>query len=152
MMQSLATGASFLAVVLLGITAGALLAEASVLVPFWRSQPPRSFLDWYREHAALLLWFFGPLEVATTVVVIIAALLAWSSGAGGAYLSIAAALLALAVLASFPLYFQRANASFEAGTIAIERVAPELRRWALWHWARTLIATASFILATLALE
>ena len=151
-MESIATGALFLAAIALGLSAGALLAEGAVLVPFWRSQQPESFLAWYREHAALLLRFFGPLEVVATVIAILAALLAWISGRGGAYLVIVSALLAVAVLASFPLYFQRANASFAAGTIAVDQVAQELRHWALWHWARTAIATASFILAVLALR
>ena len=151
-MESIATGALFLAAIALGLSAGALLAEGAVLVPFWRSQQPESFLAWYREHAALLLRFFGPLEVVATVIAILAAQLAWISGRGGAYLVIVSALLAVAVLASFPLYFQRANASFAAGTIAVDQVAQELRHWALWHWARTAIATASFILAVLALR
>ena len=46
-----------LAVIALGLMAGALLAEAAILVPFWRALPAASFLKWYREHGALLLRF-----------------------------------------------------------------------------------------------
>src|SRR6267378_2029146 len=52
-----------LAAVALGLAAGATLAEGAVLVPFWRSLDPEAFLAWYRRYAALLLRFFGPLEV-----------------------------------------------------------------------------------------
>jgi hypothetical protein len=150
-MESLATTVSFLSAIALGLSAGALLVEGAVLIPFWRSQQPEAFLAWYREHAALLLRFFGPMEISAAVIAVLVALLKWTSAGSDAHLSIAAAVLAVAVLGSFPLYFQRANASFAAGTIAVDRVAPELRRWALWHLARTAIAMASFILAVLAL-
>jgi len=49
------------------------------------------------------------------------------------------------VLAAFPLYFERVNGSFAAGTIAPVRVPEELRRWSSWHWVRTIIATAAFV-------
>jgi len=62
----------------------------------------------------------------------------------------ASALLAVVVLAAFPLYFQRVNDSFAAG-IAADRVDAELRRWSSWHWARTIVATAAFSAAVVAL-
>jgi hypothetical protein len=82
---------------------------------------------------------------------ILTAVLAWITNRGGAYLLIVSALLATAVLIAFPLYFQRANASFATHSIAVDQVAAELRAWALWHWGRAVIATASFILAVIAL-
>ena len=67
-MESASGSFSFLAQVALGISAGALLAEAKVLVPFWRGLEPSEFLAWYRKHADLLLRFFGPLEIVAAVV------------------------------------------------------------------------------------
>jgi hypothetical protein len=139
-----------LATTALGLTAGAVLAEGAVLVPFWRSLPPRSFLAWYREHGALLLRFFGPLEVVSTVLVIVAAVASWRDAVPGASFLVVASGLCLLVLGSFPLYFQRVNASFKAGTIEIDRVAGELRRWARWHWARVALTAAAFVAAALA--
>ena len=55
------------------------------------------------------------------------------------------------MLAVFPLYFQRANASYAAGTIAAGDVAGELRRWSAWHWGRTAIAIAAFLSAAVAI-
>ena len=63
-MELLAFSVGLLAVLGLGLSAGALLAEAGVLVPFWQAQKPEAFLDWYRENASRLLGFFGPLEAA----------------------------------------------------------------------------------------
>ena len=36
------------------------------------------------------------------------------------------------------------------GTIELERVPGELRRWARWHWARVVLASAAFLAAILA--
>jgi len=139
-----------LAAVALGLAAGATLAEGAVLVPFWRSLDPEAFLAWYRRYAALLLRFFGPLEVVAAGLALAAALVSWLAGESGSGLLAAAAVLAVLVLAAFPLYFQRANASFAEGTIAAADVAAELRRWARWHWGRVVLAVAAFALAVVA--
>jgi hypothetical protein len=143
-------GIVFTAVAALGLAAGAVLAEARVLVPFWQSQRPEAFLAWYREHGGLLLRFFGPLEVVAAAVALVAAGVAWSVASAAAPLLTVSAALALLVLAAFPLYFRDANASFTNATIEPTRVADELRRWARWHAARVLIATLAFLAAILA--
>jgi hypothetical protein len=149
-MEEIASAAALLAVVALGLSAGALVTEGAVLLPFWRSLEPAQFLDWYGRHATLLLRFFGPLEGADAVLAVAAATFgALDGGEAGRLLGVAA-LLALGVLAAFPLYFQRVNAGFAARSIAPERVGAELRRWSRWHWARTAIATAAFACAALA--
>lgn len=140
-----------LAVVSLGLSAGALLAEACVLVPMWRSQEPESFLDWYRDHAGLLLRFFGPLEVSSCVFVVAATTLAWLQDLPGFGLLLGSTGLTLVVLASFPLYFKKANASFAEHSIQASDVGAELVRWGRWHWARTALAIVAFFLAILSL-
>ena len=149
-MQGLASVVGILAVASLGLSAGALLAEAGVLVPFWRAQAPEAFLAWYREHASRLLGFFGPLEAASGFLVIAAVAMTWLGGYAGKWFFLGAAVLTLAVLATFPLYFRRANASFAEGTIPKDQLASELERWAAWHWGRTILAILAFLLAVLA--
>ena len=140
-MRKIAGSVALLATVTLGLAAGAVLAEGAVLVPWWRSLPPESFLAWYAANAARLFWFFGTLEMVSAALVVAAALLVRSR------LFVAAALLTAGVLAVFPLYFQAVNASFEAATIAPSDVAAELGRWARWHWVRTGMAIAAFAAA-----
>jgi hypothetical protein len=138
-----------LAAVALGLAAGALLVEAAVLIPSWRASPPEAFLRWYADNASRLFDFFGPLEIASAGLAAVAALLyRYQRGAAGG-LFIVSAVLAVAVLAAFPLYFERVNASFAAGTIARDRVADELTRYAAWHWGRTAIGLLSFVSAVL---
>ena len=140
-----------LSAIVLGLAAGAVVAEAAILVPYWRAMKPASFLAWYRDYAGLLFKFFAPLEIAAALSAIAALVAGWVAGAARLTWLAAAALLAFAVLLVFPLYFQRVNASFEAGTIAEEKVPGELGRWARWHWLRCAMGVGAFVAATVAL-
>lgn len=148
----LASGCAVLAAAALGLSAGAMLAEGAVMVPYWRAQPPDAFLRWYAENAARLLAFFGPLEIAGTVLALAAAVLCGIRRAAGIGLFVAAAALALAVLLPFPIYFRDVNASFAAATIAPDQVGEELARWAAWHWFRTALGIGAFVAAVLAVR
>ena len=139
-----------LAVIALGLSAGAMLAEAAVLVPYWRSLPPDAFLTWYRDNASLLFDFFAPLESASAALAIAAAILHRIGRLSGAGLFAVSAVLSAAVLGFFPLYFQQVNESFAAGTLVPDRVAEELARWARWHWSRTAIGIGAFAAAAFA--
>jgi hypothetical protein len=138
------------AVIVLGVTSGALVTEGAVLVPFWRSLAPGAFLVWYREHAALLFRFFGSLEIVATLATLGALAVRWqATGSTDLRLGVAVA-LCIGVLLVFPLYFQAVNARFETGAIAPDDVGPELARWARWHWLRTAMALGAFVAALLA--
>jgi hypothetical protein len=139
----------FLTVVVLGISAGSLVAEGAVLVPWWRSMPPESFLIWYSANASRLFDFFGPLEIVSALLAAAAGALRRYQGGSGSGLFIASAILAVAVLLVYPLYFQEVNAGFAAGTTPVDEMPAELARWAAWHWARTTIGIAAFAAAVL---
>jgi len=150
-MEVFTSGATILATIVLGLSAGAVLAEGCVLVPFWRSLQASAFLAWYRQYDGLLFRFFGSLQIAAACIAIGAAALNWLSPVASTAFLVCAAVLALAVLGTFSLYFEKANASFAAGTIAPDRVPQELDRWAQWHWARTVLAVGAFTIALVAL-
>jgi hypothetical protein len=141
-----------LAAVALGLSAGAMLAEGAVMVPYWRSLPPDAFLRWYAENASRLLAFFGPLEIAGTGLALAAAVLSGARRAVAIGLLVVSAALALAVLVPFPIYFRDVNASFAAATIAPDQVGEELARWAAWHWFRTVLGIGAFVAAVLAVR
>ncbi len=143
---------AILAVVALGISAGALITEGEVLVPYWQSLPPSDFLSWYRDNAALLFNFFGPAEIVAAVLATVAALMFAIKRFQGFSWLILAAVLAYAVLVAFPLYFKDVNASFASGTIPLDNIEGELERWATWHWSRTMLALTAFVSAVLGLE
>ena len=145
--SKLATVAGVSAAVVLGVAAGAMLAEAGVLVPWWRFLPAEAFLIWYSENASRLLAFYGPLEIVAAALALGAAAVG-GRGAGRPWFVIAAA-LAVGILLLFPLYFQRANAAFADGSVAPDEVAAALRRWAGWHLARTGMGLAACVAAVL---
>ena len=131
----------------LGLAAGAMLAEACVLVPFWRAEKPASFLEWYSGNASRLLNFFGPLEGASGLLVVAAMVLAWLGLLPGRFLFSVSAGLTVAVLLSYPVYFKAVNESFADGSIPLDHVPDALGRWAAWHWLRTSAGIAAFLLA-----
>lgn len=149
-MDVLTEASTFLAAIALGLSAGALVAEAAVLVPFWRGMKPAAFYEWYRTHASLLLAFFGPLEVVAAVLAVVAAAANGVAAAPNRILFFMAAALALAVLATFPIYFRDVNARFAAGSIPHDRLPYELATWARWHQGRTIAAVGAFGLLLLA--
>jgi len=149
-MNSITDASALVATIALGVMAGALVAEGALLVPFWRSLQPADFLAWYKQHAALLQGFYGPLEVAAAVLTLLAAVLKWIIRDDGRYWLVSSAILGVLVLAVFPMYFQRANTNFRTGSIAIEHVQHELLQWSHWHWGRTMLSIAAFSAAVVA--
>ncbi len=96
MMPELAVnGVLVAATIALGLSAGALLAEAGVLVPIWRGMSAEEFLAWYPEHAARLVGFYGPLEIAAVVLSALASLASWLHPAASVALIALAFVLAL---------------------------------------------------------
>jgi len=132
---------------LLGVFAGAMLTEGMVLVPYWRSLSPAAFFGWYAANDRRLLRYFGHLTSVTALVVVAAAILALWTGHPATRHAAASAALMIAVVASFPLYFKRANASFAAASIDAAAVATELARWAAWHWVRTALSVIALFFA-----
>ena len=140
----------FLSAAALALFVGALLAEAVVLVPMWRSLRPQEFFLLHAAHAHRLYAFFAPLTAAATFLSVAAAITSVTAGRPGRVAAVAAAALTLLVLSTYFLYFQRANASFADASIRPEDLPAELARWASWHWFRTavgLLALASTLLS-----
>jgi len=138
----------FASVAALGLFVGAMLTEGCVLVPYWRSLPPAVFFGWYAANDRRLLGFFGPLTVLAVLFAVAAAGASWWQGHAARWPALAAAALSVTAAAMFPLYFERANASFAAASIAPGELPASLARWAAWHWLRTalsLIALAAAV-------
>jgi hypothetical protein len=142
----------FLAAAGLALFIGALLTEAMVLVPMWRSLPPQDFFTLHAAHAHRLYAFFAPLTVAATLLSVVAAVTSVATNRPQGWASVVAAVLTLVILSTYGLYFRRANASFADASIAHEALPAELARWASWHWFRTAIGLLALASALLALR
>lgn len=138
-----------LAALALGLFAGSMLTEALVLVPFWRALAPEAFLAWYAQNDARLLDYFGPITSVAGVTAVASAMMTALARHPSRGITAVAAVLMVAVVSTFYLYFRDVNLRFAAGSIAPEAVAGELARWAAWHWARTVVSVLAFTLALL---
>jgi hypothetical protein len=141
---------AYLAVVVSGLSSGAMLTGAAVLVPFWRSIAATEFLAWFVANADRMEFYFGPLQAGTIILTVAGVILFGIGHRAGTALLATAAVLAVAVLATFPMYFRSANASFVAASIPVGEVPAELARWALWQWVRTVLGVLAFIFSMLA--
>ena len=140
-----------LTVLILGLFTGSLLTEAMILVPFWRSLKPETFLEHHSSMGPQLYKYFAPLTILATVIpTITAAYCTWDSGEILTYPNLSS-LLVLLILGIYFLYFKAANESFATGSVGVDGLASELRSWSTWHWIRTVMAMVAFGSATLAL-
>jgi hypothetical protein len=149
-LDRVATPLALGAVMALGLSAGAMLTEQMLFVPYWRSLPAADFLRWFGDNEPRLVAFFGPLQAASALLTVAAAALYAMRRRPGRGLLGVAALLALAVLGFYSVYFRAVNASFVAGTIPIEAVAEELTRWSAWQWLRIASGVLAFAAALVA--
>lgn len=133
----------------LGVFLGAMLTEGCVLVPYWRSLAPTDFFAWYALNDRRLMGFFGPLTSITALLALAAALVSTWQGHPGRWPALVAAALAVVVVSTFFVYFQRANESFAAASISAAELPAALTRWATWHWTRTALSAVAFAAALL---
>jgi len=143
---------SILGVLVLGVTAGAMLAEAAILVPYWQSLAPADFLDWYAANASLLVDFYSPFEIASAVVALVCAVLYSAQSRPGARLWWVAAILSILVIATFFVYFKDANAGFSNRAIAEDHLPAALAAWGTWQWGRVAFGCAAFAASVLAIR
>ncbi len=143
---------AFLSAAGLALFVGALVTEAMVLVPMWRTLQPQEFFTLHAAHAHRLYTFFAPLTIGAALLSVGAAVAAVVANRPLWAASVLAAVLILVILSTYALYFQRANASFADASLTHEALPAELARWASWHWFRTAIGLVALASALLALR
>src|SRR5215204_1059241 len=99
-MNLLAEVMPFLAAAGLALFVGALLTEAMVLVPMWRTLRPQEFFGLHGAHSHRLYTFFAPLTVSATLLAVGAAITAVATDRTLSSASVVAAVLVLVVLAT----------------------------------------------------
>lgn len=148
---TLLTVSAVLSIFSSGLLAGALLTEATVLVPFWRRLSPAEFLSRHGDMAPLLFRSYAPLTVLGTVLPIITMIVALVLGDSSQVLWSITGSIAVALLGIYFVYFKSANEKFESGKLQDAEVIAELGSWANWHNFRTVLACLGFLTSVLAL-
>ncbi len=150
-MKTLTHLITIITVITLGLSSGAMLTEAVVLVGYWRSLPPQEFLNWFKSNEPLLTSFFGTLQILSLVLTVISiGLFRYLHRSTSIFL--VSVVFSVLVLATYFLYFKGVNTSFLEGTIKLDMVANELIVWGLWQWIRTALGVGAFITAILATQ
>ena len=140
-----------LTALILGLFVGSLLTEGMILVPYWRSLKPETFLELHGTLGPRLFRYFAPLTVASTLIPAVTFGYCFWIGAEGWPYSATVAATQLAILGTFFYYFKSANASFASGSVSVDGLQAELSRWSNWHWLRTAMGLVAFVLSLIAL-
>lgn len=141
-----------LTALILGLFTGSMLTEAVILVPFWRSLKPETFLEFHGSMGPQLYRYFAPLTISATLIPTVTAVYCiWQGGEIVSFSSLAA-LLILMIFSIYFIYFKAANESFATGSVGVSGLPAELVRWSIWHWIRTVLAMAAFLSAILAIS
>ena len=138
---------AYLAALLLGLLAGAMLLIGVVLVPFWSALPPVEFRSWFARHAGRI----GALMIPLGAAALVAAAGAWLTVPGG-WRALAAA-AAAGVVAVTLLVNEPANRRFAAPTYYMSDAdtVALLGRWRRFHWLRVALGLVGFVAALRAL-
>jgi hypothetical protein len=135
-----------------GLLTGAMLLIGVSIVGFWKSLTPSDFVSWFASHSSRLGVIMVPLGTITLLLSLAAVVVSWRSRLKQRQWAIIAALCAVCVMVSYPVFFAEANATFVAGGLSDSDVRALLDKWAVWHWGRTLLGLVGFVAATLALQ
>src|SRR5262249_6695277 len=136
----------------LGLLAGGMLVIGVAFVSFWKSLSPSDFQAWFASYSHLIGRLMLPLGlggVAATVATLIAC---WSAPATRRRWLLIAALSAIGVMVTYPIFFAGANDAFVRGGISDSALRSLLDRWATWHWIRTGLGIVGFLAALRALQ
>jgi hypothetical protein len=141
-----------LACVVLGLLAGGMLVIGVSFVSFWKSLSPADFQAWFASHSHLVGRLMIPLGVGSIGVTVAAVVTCWGGSTTGRRWLLIAAVSAIGVMVTYPLFFAAANEALVRGGLSDSAARSLLDRWASWHWIRTGLGAFSFVAALRALH
>jgi hypothetical protein len=141
-----------LSVLSFGLLTGAMLLIGISIVGFWKSLTPSDFVSWFASHSSRLGVIMVPLGTITLLLSLVAVAISWRLRSKQRQWTMIAALCALCVMVSYPVFFAGANASFIAGDLSDSAIRALLDKWAVWHWGRTFLGLVGFVAEILALQ
>jgi hypothetical protein len=134
-----------LSICILGTFFGTQLAEAALIVPYWKNLSADDFFIFYQTYGGKLHQFYSPLTIVATILPITT--LGFSlvkKLKTDRYLWLMTAFSVL-FFSTFFMYFKDANLSFTERTITDQMLPLELLRWEKWHWTRVGFEGIAFI-------
>jgi Ca2+/Na+ antiporter len=136
---------------ILGVFAGAQIAEGVLFVPYWKSMEPAAFYKDHKFFGPKIYNFFAPLTIAATLIPVGTMVYALTTGAPGKIAILLTGFFTILFFATYFMYFKKANQSFADASLSEEELPLELIRWGKWHWTRIYLQLAALICALVAL-
>ena len=136
----------------LGWLDGGMLVIDVALVSVWKSLSPGDFQAWFASQSLLVGRLMIPLGVGGIAVTVAAVVACWRGSATGRRWLLIAAVSAMGVMVTYPLFFASTNEAFARGGLSDAAARSLLDRWATWHWIRTGLGALGFVAALRALH
>ena len=136
----------------LGLLAGGMLVIGVSFVSFWKSLSPSDFQAWFASYSHLIGRLMIPVGAGSIAASVATLVVCWSGPATRRRWLLIAALSAIAVMATYPIFFAGTNEAFVRGGLSDLVVRSLLDRWATWHWIRTSLGILGFFAALRALQ
>ena len=141
-----------LACLVLGLLSGGMLVIGVAFVSFWKSLSPSDFQAWFASYSHLIGRLMIPLGAGSIAATMAALVVCWSGSAVQRRWLLIAALSAIGVMVTYPIFFAGTNEAFVRGSLSDSAVRSLLDRWATWHWIRTGLGIVGFFAALRALH
>ncbi|MCU0419903.1 MAG: hypothetical protein MUC38_09620 [Cyclobacteriaceae bacterium] len=134
-----------LSTAILGIFLGTQLAEAMLIVPYWKGISVEEFFVFYNLYGKALHQFYSPLTIAATILPVFTFVWSLFKKQKIDPLLWIMVVFTLLFFSSYFVYFKEANLSFANRTIANELLPDKLNEWANWHWGRVTCEAIAFV-------
>lgn len=136
---------------ILGLFLGTQLAEAYLLVPYWKSMSADDFFNLHKTYGKKIHRFFAPLTIAATFIPLATTIFNFLNQIGNTILLFLMAFSIISFFSTYFLYFKKANKSFADRSLSDKDLPFELEKWGNWHWTRIYFEIAAFICSLLLL-
>jgi len=131
---------------ILGIFLGAQVAEAFLVVPYWKSLSKEQFYVFYDKYGASIHRFFAPLTIASSLLPVLLLVLSYIKSDGRFSWIVVLVCCVVLFFGTYFVYFKAANEAFTKGTFDSEKLKLELIRWGRWHWFRIVFEAIAFLI------
>ena len=147
-----ASALMMLACLVLGVLTGGMVVIGVVFVSFWKRLSPSDFQAWFASYSHLIGRLMIPLGIGSVAATLAALAACWSGPVTRRRWLLIAALSAIGVMVTYPIFFAGTNEALVKGGLSDSSVRLLLDRWATWHWIRTGLGIVGFFAALGALQ
>jgi hypothetical protein len=136
----------------LGLLTGGMLVIGASFISFWKSLSPSDFQAWFASYSHLIGRLMIPLGAGSVAASVATLVACWSGPTTRRRWLLLAALSAIGVMGTYPIFFAATNEAFVRGGLSDSAVRSLLDRWAAWHWIRSGLGIVGFFAALQALQ